>query len=99
MCTEFLLASRTDHFDQRDLFKVAQTIARLHVVITGEEITVVFHGQGRAAGLFKNAEARPMACIASKRNIKNLHEDPAHIMPHPLLKYLNQKSAVLLCCD
>ena len=74
---------------------VAQQVVRFHIVVAGVQVTIVLHGQGRAAALLENAETGTVAGPGGERHIEDLDEYPAHVAAHPLLEDGNQEVAVL----
>jgi hypothetical protein len=76
------------------LMDVAQLIARLDEVIAGVNVTVVF--QRRTISARRGVDAQQVSPeISFQCHIEHLHKNFAHIVPNPLLKDLDQESAVL----
>ena len=64
-------------------------------MVATEQIPIMFHGRGIAAGLRKNAQARLFPRPVGQCNIENLNEDPSNILSDPFIKYRVQEITVL----
>ena len=94
---EFELLGRGHQLDHVSCPDVAQQVVGLDKVVARVQIAVVLDGQPRAAGLVEDAHpggghAQPVA----QRRLEGLHEDPAHIVAHPLVEDGAEETAELL---
>ena len=55
----------------------------------------MLHGQRRAARLLEDAQPGPLTYPGRQRHVEDLHEDPSHVAPHPLVEDRDKKIAVL----
>ena len=88
---ELMLFVHHHNLGQRNIHDIAEFVIRLDIMVAGIDIAIVFHRHRQAAGFVKDAQSRRRTRPGSQRDIKNLHKDPADIMPHPFFINLNQK--------
>ncbi len=77
------------------LVDVAELVPRLHEVVAGVQVAVRLERGAVAAGRGVDAEKVPPQ-PPLERHVEQLHEDPAHVPPNPLLEDVDQEAAVLL---
>ncbi len=65
-------------------------------MIAGEQVPVVFEGQGRAAFLGKHAETRPEPHPVPERHVEQLDEYLANIFPYPLIEDADEELTVMM---
>lgn len=80
------LARAVHHVNEWRFHDVAETVARVDIVITSIEITVVFEDEGGAAAFGEDAERAAVASPTAEGDIKILHEDCADVVADPLIE-------------
>ena len=93
--SEFTLLVRRNQLDQVSLLNIAQQECWLDEVVAGVQVAVVFQGEGVAAGGLEDAQAG-LAHPVCQCGVKGLHEDLAHVAPHPLVEDGDEEMPVLL---
>ena len=91
---ELFLFGRIHHAGDRLVHDIAQLEFGINKVVAGEQISIVLEGEAFSAIFEKQAESRAMAGPNAERDIEHLHENLAHIPPHPSVKNGNQKVAI-----
>jgi hypothetical protein len=84
--TEALLLGRAGKIGERNDLHIAEAMARLDEVVTGVDVTVMFHGQPTPTRFVENAQPRRRSQPDGQRNIKYLHAHTSNIVPNPLVK-------------
>jgi len=78
----------THELQQVRLMNIAKLLARFDKMIAGVNITVVF--QRRTISTRRGVDAQQVAPkIGFKCHIEHLHKNFAHVMPDPLLEYVD----------
>jgi len=92
---ELALLFRAGQRADRNFHDVPQPIFRIHKMVAGIKISVVFHGHGSAAGFPKYAQTLWNAQPTLERDVKYLHEATADIAPHPVIEYRTKEFSKL----
>jgi len=83
---EGLLFLGCDEFEHRCFGDVAQQVVRLDVVVACVQVAVVFHRQGKAAGLCKDAQPARFAVPRAECDVEVLDEDLPDVGADPLVE-------------
>jgi hypothetical protein len=92
---EVALLLRSDEIDQRPFQNVSQVVIRFNEMITRIEVTVVLQGHSQAAGGSKDTDRSRHPEPSGKSSVKIEDKHSTHILPHPFIEYLGQKTAPL----
>lgn len=92
--TEALLLGRADEICERNDLHIAEAMARLDEVITGVDVTVMFHGKPTPTRFVEDAQPRRRSQPDGQRNIKHLHTHTSNVVPNPLVKDRVQEAPI-----
>ena len=96
-CPNLCCVGEPTNSDNVLLLDIAEQIFRLDEVIAGIQVAVMFQSQAIAAGFVKDAHpggGQPQPTAGG--SFEGLDKDLPNVMPHPLVKRLDQETAKLL---
>ena len=93
--TEFFLKIGLNQFDKRRLGDVAEAVVRIHVVVAGVEVAVVFEREGAAARFAEDADSTARVDPVAERDVEYLHKRTTDVSGDPFVKNRAQKIAVV----
>ena len=97
--TEALLLGAVEHFDERLLVEVAQTVLGAHEVVARIDVAVSLHHGSVSALVGVGADGGCGAHPVGKRAVEEFHIDGSHIALHPLVEDGTEEAPPLLGGD